>query len=294
MENVTYRPFARVDARRFLQELMIRISDIDPAHGILISNNISKIRQLRLKEFDELLNIINSYFKGISPVVVAEDYMHMVEDMRREMKHFLMTGSYSCKSEAEAFEKVYSNASVMSYYMNALLISQLLWPHHFGMLQFFKKHIYKLLRYKYFHDVLEIGAGHGLYSWIVRNYHYCKVDIYDISDTALCMTKKMLGDTVNYTMNLTEKKYDLILLGEVIEHCDDPYSMIMKAAAMLFPGGILWISIPINAPAIDHVYLFRSEAEVYDMINYSRLKMIYKFEARADDLTKLIGVFCKR
>lgn len=62
--------------------------------------------------------------------------MKMINDMRVEGIYFKKHGKYSCLNQQQAYIHVYSREEVMEYYMNALLLSQILWLHHFKMLIF--------------------------------------------------------------------------------------------------------------------------------------------------------------
>jgi 2-polyprenyl-3-methyl-5-hydroxy-6-metoxy-1,4-benzoquinol methylase len=270
------------DALVFYKSLLLDIENRIPGHT-------KRLNRSRSKDFYELLLLMYNYLKYCDDL--AEDYVHMVNDMKREMKYFLKEWKYSCKNQDEAYLRVYSDPDVMSYYMNALFISQLLWTHHFRMLQFFKKRV-KSFNYN---RVLDIGSGHGLFSWFLKDAAF--IDILDISNPALEITRELLGnnkvDYLNMDISLlnTDRKYDFIILGEVLEHLDDPRLMISQAIDHLNADGILWITVPTNAPAIDHVYLFKSKEEVYKMIE-EKLKILSCFVVSADNMTQLIGMFC--
>ena len=263
---------------KFYRMLLREIEKIGPGHT-------KRFNKSRSADFFELLKLIAEYFKDDPVENIARDYMHMVADMRREMKVFFKTWEYSCKSQAEAYEKVYSQPEIMSYYMNGLLLSQLLWKHHFKLYQFFKKNVSMFS----FQDVLEIGAGHGLYSAMVKKGH--NVDVSDVSEESLVITRRMLGDDVNYSQ--TKEQYDLIILGEVLEHLDDPVAMLKNVKSLLKEDGVLWVSVPVNAPAIDHVYLFKNKNEVHKMIEGVGLQVITKVVVAADSMTQIVGIFCK-
>ena len=42
----------------------------------------------------------------------------------------------------------------------------------------------------------------------------------------------------------TSKKYDVIVMGDVLEHVSEPVRALEKAYDMLAPDGILWLSTP--------------------------------------------------
>jgi ubiquinone/menaquinone biosynthesis C-methylase UbiE len=284
--------------RAFLSLVVLDIKKKDPLQFKQLQHSMRSVLDDDFDDFNELHEVVCDYFKknDISPEQVADDYLRMIKDMRKETAYFIEHGSYSCKSQEEALKKVYSQPKAMEYYLNALLVSNLLWVHHLKMLLFFKRHALVKQRT----TVLDIGSGHGLYSYYARqaqpdNY----IDIVDISNSSLKMTRGIVGDDrVQFykmdVMNLptSECSFDLIILGEVLEHVDDPKKMIDHVKRFLRPQGVLWVTVPTNAPAVDHVYLFDSEKSVLDMLDDSGLRIVDTLTLRVDSLTELIGAFC--
>lgn len=51
----------------------------------------------------------------------------------------------------------------------------------------------------------------------------------------------------------TDEKYDCIVMGEVLEHVEQPEKFMNKIFQLLNAGGICFVSTVINAPAVDHI-----------------------------------------
>lgn len=284
----------------FLSEVLKEIERTDTLHAKTLRQSLI---QMNCKDFNHLRDVIYDYFikSGCTPIKVAHDYMLMVYDMRKEEQYFDIFGCYSCRTQKEAYKKFYSRPEIMDYYMNALMISQLLWKHHFEMLRFFRRFLNDF--YTYGTDinerVLDIGAGHGLYSKIVQEElsDRSSLSVMDISKDSLKMAWTMLGDKVNYIhddvcqRNAIEK-YDFIILGEVLEHLDKPLQTLINVSSFLSDLGVLFITVPTNAPAIDHIYLFESEKEVLSLVAEAGLDVISSFTAKANSQTELVGIFC--
>lgn len=95
-------------------------------------------------------------------------------------------------------------------------------------------------------DYLEIGVGNGEMLAVAQEFGYrtdaveiCREDCEKISsalgvDIAWC-------DIVNYT---SDKKYDVIVCGDVLEHVTKPMKVLEKVADMLKDNGVLWLSTP--------------------------------------------------
>jgi len=260
--------------------------------------------------------MLEKYFitNDYSPKKLASDYMKMINDMRIEGLNFRRTGSYRCKIQSEANEKVYSNENVMSYYMNALLLSQIFWVHHFKMFIFFKEYMSKVSAGKKTYSILDIGPGHGFFTHTIKSIipDFKKISLIDISEKSLLMTKNILNtpdprfDFINLDVTTLSDSsdYDLIIIGEVLEHLDDPYDLLVKIRYLLKDDGLLWFTVPTNAPAIDHIFLFRNKSEVYQMVSETGFQLIETIYlnsenvseeiAQQNKITELIGCFVKK
>jgi 2-polyprenyl-3-methyl-5-hydroxy-6-metoxy-1,4-benzoquinol methylase len=52
----------------------------------------------------------------------------------------------------------------------------------------------------------------------------------------------VLGDAA--TFDFGDRRFDVITLGDVIEHMPDPRQTMRKVASVLKPGGLIWLSTP--------------------------------------------------
>ena len=299
----------------FLEELVSEIEKKDKLHSKKINGNISYIKEHYPAQLNELLSLVKAYFYnlGLDSERVASDYLKMIKDMRTEGLYFYKHGKYRCDNQHIANEYVYSKPEVMTYYMNALLVSQVMWKHHFNIFMYFQDNLKKLFKNHSKLSILDIGPGHGFFSFLVKKEFpdYEKIDIVDISDTSLEMTKEIIGfdgEKIKYTKKDIfdyddSNKYDFIVLGEVLEHLDEPKQILIKLSKLLKPGGLLWITTPTNSPALDHVYLFKTKEEVLLLISDSGLETVDSCNYFAEDLdehtalknkiTNLVGLFCK-
>ena len=299
----------------FLIELINEISIKDRLQSKKIKENIEYLNETHPDELNELVSLIENYFQNLnlSSQRVSEDYLKMIKDMRTEGVYFYRHGKYRCDNQKIADEYVYSKPDVMSYYMNALLVSQIMWKHHFNIFMFFQNKLKTILNNKSKLKILDIGPGHGFFSYLTKKEfsEYEKIDIVDISETSLEMTKKIIGfdeGKINYfKKDIFDyddiNKYDFIVLGEVLEHLDDPKQILKKLSKLLTPRGVLWLTTPTNAPALDHVYLFKTKEEVVDLVQDTGLKIVDSCNFFSEDMeesialerkiTNLVGLFCK-
>src|SRR6516164_497042 len=202
---------------------------------------------------EELSRTLNSSFLRDDQVRVeaARSYNRMCMDILREQIRFRKTGNYLLDDAHVAHQTVYSQKSVMRYYIVGLLLSYLFWPNHFQMLSFFKDHLSDIRVER----CLEVGVGHGLFTVeMMRRFPNSEVTLVDISETSVELAQEMLttfdldssrvkfvlGDFL--TVSLGTVGFDLIIMGEVLEHVNDAPGFLTRARELLRPGGSIFLS----------------------------------------------------
>ena len=248
-------------------------------------------KHLNKKDFNEIEFYLKLYKKflfinKLSLKNGVSSYHEMCTDMFNCHIKFLRSGRYPVQSLNEAKKNVYFNSIKMKSYMVGLAISQFFWETHYRMF----KHLQKMiLSRKNAKSYLEIGPGHGLFSYFslgilksLSNY-----TAIDISKTSLNLTKNFLKfisktnlNKISHFINndflkLKEKnKYDLIVCGEVLEHVSDPIRLLKKINASLEKNGRVFISTCVNCPAIDHVNEFFNIDEIEILFKKANFKVI--------------------
>lgn len=95
---------------------------------------------------------------------------------------------------------------------------------------------------------LEIGCGTGKNTeWIARRA--TSVTAVDLSEAMLARAKEKLQDTniqfiqadITTPWNFTDGTYDLVSFSLVLEHIEDLFPVLEKAAAVLSPGGYIYV-----------------------------------------------------
>jgi len=61
-------------------------------------------------------------------------------------------------------------------------------------------------------------------------------------------------------------RFDAIVLSEVLEHLEFPKKALEVLFQLCKPGGKVWINVPANSPAPDHLYLVNKPDEASNMI----------------------------
>jgi 2-polyprenyl-3-methyl-5-hydroxy-6-metoxy-1,4-benzoquinol methylase len=266
----------------YLQNIISKIEVLNPLHGKKLKKNL---QGLEPDYFKRAALFFNKYEKFVHTLgrdldYGIECYLTMLADVMYEQVRFLETGEYSSKSFQEVQQRVYSNPEVMEYYMHGLMISNFLWVHHYRMLSFF---VDALPRYrKTTRRYLEIGGGHGLYlsEALAVLDGGTTFEVIDISERSLEISKLfvdshkvrfMLSDIYAFEAG---EKYDFITMGEVLEHVEEPVKLLERVHDLLTNQGHIFITVPINSPAIDHIYLFRSTQEIRNALNAAHLEIV--------------------
>jgi SAM-dependent methyltransferase len=95
---------------------------------------------------------------------------------------------------------------------------------------------------------LDIGGGVGRFRRQVERATRWRVDITDLNLPALRLADLARGRTLYYDITQNSRPllgtYDACFLFDVIEHVEDPASLIRSAIEHLRPGGYLFVNVP--------------------------------------------------
>jgi 2-polyprenyl-3-methyl-5-hydroxy-6-metoxy-1,4-benzoquinol methylase len=212
------------------------------------------------------------------PKVLATDYRWLCERLYEEELHLRRTGSYRLSRFEDAVREVYANREFMSRYMNGLLISQLWWENHTRVMDYYAGEFLGSSREGSAH--LEIGPGHGLLLYMAAmSGRAGTITGWDLSDASLDATREALTRLATpREVRLVKRdlfdapdaeRFDTIVLSEVCEHLEYPQAALRGIRRHLAPGGRLFVNVPVNSPAPDHIYLLRTPEEAVEMVRSS-------------------------
>lgn len=204
------------------------------------------------------------------------DYRFLCDCLMEEELHFRRSGTYRLSRFEDAVAQVYSNRAFMHRYMNFLLLSHVVWDNHARALAHFEASYLPSLPAGSRH--LEIGPGHGLLLHLACEAPaVATATAWDVSQTSLDFTRQCLAAVGSarpadlvlqdlFEAPLGDARFDSVVMAEVLEHLEDPLAALKSVARHMAPGGRLWIHVPINSPAPDHLYLLRTPEEAVDLI----------------------------
>lgn len=115
-------------------------------------------------------------------------------------------------------------------------------------------------------EVLDVGCATGVNGkWLLDSGIAIHVDGVEYDREMAAEAAKFYNSVFNIDLNaehslpreITDRKFDYILLGDILEHLRDPWTVLASLRMLLKPGGQVIISIP-NIGHIDtfiHVFI---------------------------------------
>jgi len=212
------------------------------------------------------------------------DYRFLCEEIvLPEEIFFRRNGKYRLTTFDEANAECYANSPFMDRYMNGLLLSDVMWSNHAHGFGYFVNSYLPRLPEQSHH--LEIGPGHGLFLYFAQlSDRVGKLTGWDVSPTSIAKTThalEMLKATKTPDLVLQNlydaadgEQFDSIILSEVLEHLEEPEKALQSVADRLAPGGYLWINVPANSPAPDHIFLVDSVDHATSLVAATGLKIV--------------------
>jgi 2-polyprenyl-3-methyl-5-hydroxy-6-metoxy-1,4-benzoquinol methylase len=218
----------------------------------------------------------------------ADDYRFLCEKIvYPEEVFFRRSGKYRLKTFAEANEQVYSNEYFMSRYMNGLFVSDALWLNHASAMNDFAKVYLPITSQGGLH--LEIGPGHGMLLHLALRFgRFRACSAWDVSATSVAHVRQVLevldiSDRVDLQLRdlyspkavlENRGRFDTIVLSEVLEHLEQPRAALEIIRELLTETGTVWINVPANGPAPDHLFLLRTPREAEDIVRAAGLTIV--------------------
>jgi 2-polyprenyl-3-methyl-5-hydroxy-6-metoxy-1,4-benzoquinol methylase len=246
-----------------------------PEHEKFLQASFCNMNPAMLERREEVASLVNILCGNQTDRYVS-DYHWMCDNFRDEQLYFARNKHYRLSSVEEAVREVYGNAPYMSRYVRGLLMSHIYWRNHAEAMDQYRTVFLPGNKKEYAH--LDVGPGHGLFMVFAAQDPACgSLTGWDFSPSSLASTaaalKKMnvtcpvaLEDVDIVASVPKADKFDSIICSDVLEHTEKPGKALDNMRVALRPGGRLFLNIPVNSPAPDHIYLWRDPVEVKTMI----------------------------
>jgi 2-polyprenyl-3-methyl-5-hydroxy-6-metoxy-1,4-benzoquinol methylase len=266
--------------------LLARLLDAILARSPLHRNFLERaVSYLTVEERGRLTAIL-SYFEDSGRTVdyIADCYITVVEDTLAEQMYFMRHDSYRNATYAEVADSVYHDRAYMDKYMYGLIVTAFLWPNHVEIARFFHENLPTDKRGHY----LEVGPGHGYFmATAASNGAFDDLKGIDISEASIEQTRTIMRRFAPEALErcdleqcdflaaeaLPAASYDAIVMGEVLEHVEQPQAFLERIHQLAKDDAFIYVTTCVNAPAVDHIYLWRSTVELEAMIEASGFRI---------------------
>ena len=260
-----------------LSRLAATLLEVWPAHRAYLEKSFPEGADHAFAE--ELAGMIVR-LAGDGLAGLCADYRWTCERLLEEELHFRRSGAYRLARFTDAAAEVYDRPAFMAPYLNGLLLSQLLWAHHRGVMAHYRDRFLAGTKGRH----LEVGPGHGLLLHLAAGSgRFAALAGWDVSPTSLERTAEALGrlgspgvalERHDILAELPEAGFDSVVASEVLEHLEDPAAALAALKRLLAPGGRLFLNVPVNSPAPDHIFLFATPEAVVEMVQAAGLTVV--------------------
>ncbi len=244
-----------------------RFSDIDPTEAAF------------LEEIAGYITVV----AGTDIGQFIKDYGWLCQMQVEEELYFRRNNRYRLTTLQQAIDDVYSNKEFMTRYMNGLLMTQLWWSNHTAVLRYYRDHYLPSVKQNARH--LEIGPGHGLQVFLAAEQpRIAEAVTWDLSPASIALTEECLAKLKprihvqcileNMFAPKAATAFDSIVFSEVLEHMEKPGDALQLLSNLLTPDGRVFINMPINSAAPDHLFNTGTPEELFDYIGSHGLKVV--------------------
>jgi 2-polyprenyl-3-methyl-5-hydroxy-6-metoxy-1,4-benzoquinol methylase len=97
-------------------------------------------------------------------------------------------------------------------------------------------------------SLLELGCGEGALGALVKQRQRCRVIGIELDREAAAVARRRLDDVytgdVRHLLEILDERFDCVVGSEIVEHVDDPWTLLSAIRRVTAPGGQLVLSIP--------------------------------------------------
>lgn len=264
-----------------LSKLVTRLIELAPEQEKFFRKRFDDLSEAELSAMDELGAHIEKLAAGRIDEFLT-DYIWLCEEQLKEELYFRRNNAYRLKTFAEAYDEVYSDQEYMTRYMNGLLMTQLWWKNHFDVIEFYRNRFLATNPDGYRH--LEIGPGHGLFIYFAAaDPKAGQVTGWDISKASIASTREALQTLglknlpelrLQNMFEEPEGEFDSLVFSEVLEHMETPREALETLNGLLSPKGRLFLNMPINSPAPDHLFNMDNPEALADFVESTGFRIV--------------------
>lgn len=200
------------------------------------------------------------------------------------------SGHFEHSSFEECQRAVYDQPEVMEGYLWGVMLTNVLWAHHFELCRFFARSF--LPRLPPAAAIVEIAPGHGGWGvWALSERPDARLEGFDISASSVAIASAVakaagVADRARYRRldaraiaEADRPAADAVICCFLIEHLEAPDDLIDTIAGLLPPGAFAFVTGTLTAAQVDHIYEFRHESELVSMCERHGLRVLETYSA---------------
>lgn len=256
-----------------LKNIVQRQLSVTPKHARFIEARFNNIDEKERRVLHQLASWIQQ-MSGYRLDEFCASYGFLTEILLEEELYFRRHNKYRRSTIEQCERDVYGNQEYMKQYLDGLLLSQIFWSNHTRLFGYYIDEFLSLCQPG--ERLLEIGPGHGLLLAAAASYGVLdSVTGWDISSSSIDKTAAGLEEIgvsaelcLRNVMNFSEDagQFDMFVMSELLEHLEQPGELLASMFEAIKPGSRMFISMPVNSPAPDHIYLLRQAEGVEKLI----------------------------
>jgi 2-polyprenyl-3-methyl-5-hydroxy-6-metoxy-1,4-benzoquinol methylase len=129
--------------------------------------------------------------------------------------------------------------------------------------------------------VLDIGSGYGYMFESLRNKGFKEMTFFATDPSPICLQKlQTLGVNACDSLDeVLERNFDLVTLGQVLEHIPNPNSFLQSVITLVRNGGHIYIDVPdrddTHKTWLEPHTLFYSEKSILNLAKKLNLKIVH-------------------
>lgn len=263
------------------------------ASAKLLSSKVYENRNNNKSEFDLLANKMLSWSKTYLGETCMERLIHgyksFVADVNRSQMRYEKTEKYENSNYEEVYRDVYNNNAFMENYFWGVYVTTFAWEHHLKLNKFFTDHFLNRIR-NTDSRIIDLGSGSGIWSMLTVSECLCVNTIgVDISKKSVEMAKEFSSvngfrDRISFVVSdattyRTKELNDFGISCFLIEHLEDPLSLLRNLNANLKRKGVAFVTAALTAAETDHIFEIKKESELIKLAEDAGFRVLSSFSA---------------
>jgi 2-polyprenyl-3-methyl-5-hydroxy-6-metoxy-1,4-benzoquinol methylase len=259
-----------------LAEIVAQVVERWPEHETFLAKGLAGLDAGSLRDTEEIASLVSKLVEPEIDAVVAS-YRWLCRRLLDEELFFRRHGRYRHASIREVEESGFYESEDVHHYHRGLLLSQVLWRNHAAISQVYVRDF--LSRCDPGSRLLEVGPGHGLFLALAARHATRSLTGWDISPESLHYTRRNLAEMGVRGVDLAlhdiqdgvpeNGGFDRVVASELLEHVENPEQVLRSLTGVMNQGAEIFINVPVNSPAPDHIYLWSSPEDFFALISAS-------------------------